>query len=469
MNIVYTRITQSIDINPFSITQGQAQERIIFFQKLIERGHRLKVIAPFTKNSEKLLEDVKKRGIVKAKGFDVSWMKKIIYKPEGLPSSKDEVMIVENGPANVMFAGKHIDGLPLLRCKDAIAKFKGLLLLHQADPDLPFPLYKYTHSKYPWSHKKNAYRIETKNNAFADGKYNFKNHDCLESHGWGDYDDFFDGSKTVVLLSKSMCPSVIAKAYNGPRNRYDYLEEKGLITIEGLPTVHSELYYRGFNKNPKYDVLYQGYPRNREKDFIKYFCDMPRRLSMVTTGPWNEKKIKQSLYSSNQTWLGYLVGLREVDAVAHDTRCTLQLGVPRAKKLQFVTGRHFESVFSGSVVFYDHEFNVMERYLGSDFALHDKEDAARKYVMISKMSNDKRYLLWRYQYELCKKYTYDWYMLKFEKLCEKYGFGTCTEKYKKQKNKEIDPKDVMKIVSKSRKVDLSKYRTAKNRIQQQET
>ena len=48
------------------------------------------------------------------------------------------------------------------------------------------------------------------------------------------------------------------------------------------------------------------------------------------------------------------------------------------------------------------------------------------------MPNEQRYLIWQYQYELCKKYNFEWYVVEFEKMCKKYGVRVVEREYEEQ-------------------------------------
>jgi hypothetical protein len=439
MNVVWIRYTQYIELSPLHGLQGFMEERMAIFRELSKRGHRIKILTPMTIPSEKLLKDVKNGSITHVAKLDYRWMKNIIYDPLGFCKKDDQVLVVESSPPNFMFDDKYVGGLQIRRCAEIVNSHQGLVLFSQNDPDLPMSLWKMFMAKYPWSHKNNMYRIETKNNTYDEGKYNLKNYDGKEDYGWGDFDECFSKNKKIVLVTKSLCPEKVAEKYDGSRCGYARLVKKGLLSVETLPTAYEHRYVDAcgisFNEDPEYDVIYTGYPRNRENYFTELFCGLPDKIRTGVTGPWNEKK---AVILDTQDCIGSLKGFISMPKVSNMSRSVLQLAVPKAKQYDWVTSRHLEAVNSGAVCFYDATYKCMEKYLGEDFALKDKADAIKKYNWIRKMSPNARFKIWSYQMELCKKYNFEWYVDKFERLCKKYGVKVDTEWKKYEKPKPID-------------------------------
>lgn len=420
MNVVWCRFSQYINISSTRGYQGFQEERWSIFKELISRGHRVKILTPMTKESEKLLEDVKSGTVTHDGVLDVTWMKKLKYNPLGFCNEKDDVLVFEAGPPNVLFYDRYIKGWQIRRCANICDSFKGLLIFSQNDPDLPMSLWKMGCSKYPWSHKRNPYRIESRDNTFDEGKYRLKNYPDKEDYGWADHDEIFK-DKTVVLMTKSLCPEKVATTYNSSRSRYVDLVNQGLLHVEGMPTAYNEEYvnHLTFNEDPVHDVIYTGYPRNREKYFIQYFTQLPSKLKTAVSGPWNAKRLV--MLGTNTEHVGLLDGFISMPEFSNSSRAVLQLAVKKAKQYDWVTSRHLEAVFSGCICFYDHEYSCMEQYLGEEFAIHSPEDARKKYRWIRGLNANSRYNLWSYQWNLCKNYTWVWYIDRFERMCKKYG------------------------------------------------
>ena len=465
MKICYTRLTQTIDLNPENIIQGMADERFEIFKRLIKRGHRIKIIVDLNNPTEKILEKVKNGEVKKVNGMDVTWLKSIEYDPLGMPSDED-VLMVEHGAVNLMFDSKHGEFLQLFKACEQIRNFDGLVLLLNADPDLPFPIHKFAGCKYDWNHKANPYRIETENNTWGNGKYNFKNYEGLEEYGWGNWTDLFTKDKTIVIVSKSIdYDKIMENKYGGKRGRHYIYHKKGLLNFESIPSAYDveKINEFKFNKNPKYDVLYQGYPRNRERKYYELFSDMPRKLKFATTGNWTKTRKKRGLTNTNIRFLGKLKGLNIIPRICNNSRCVLQLAVKKSKKFDFVTNRQFEAVFSKTICLYDAEYGVMEKYLGKGMSLKNHEDAIQKYVAIRKMSAKQRFLIWNYQFQLCKNNNFDFYTTELEKICQKYGVNVKPKPYKEKKiviTAKMQ-KAVKNFVKKASRVDVGKYKTAK--------
>ncbi len=467
MKIAWTRLTQTVDLHPNNITQGFGEIRIEIMHELIKRGHEITITACMNNPSEKMLKEIKDGKVTKVRGINVAWMKALKYKPFATPS-KNDVLFIEHGAVNLMFGGKYIDCLPLFKTREQVKAHKGLVIFLNADPDLPTPIHKLAGSQCEWSHPKNIFRKETKDNTWSDGKYNFKNHKNIEEQGWGDWEDMFTKGKTIVVAPQALdSQKIIDTEHGGARGRWWKYAKKGLINIECLPTAYPEnlLKKYKFNENPEYDIAYTGYPRNREPSFKDLWWDMPRKLKMVTTGPWSAKKQDNMLPNTNHQCLGLLKGLKEVPTVCNNSKAVLQLGVRRAKLSDFVTNRHLEVVFSKTVCMYDAGYGAMEKYLGKEFALLGHDDALKKYMTISKASAEQRYHLWRYQYELCKNYNIEWYTTQFELLCKKYGVKVKPKKFKfAEPSFDKDIKQSLKCFNKTvGKIKVSKYKISKRR------
>ena len=420
MNVVWGRFSQYVNLSSLKGYQGFQEERWSIFKELIRRGHKVKILTPMTKESEKLLKDVKDKKITHEGILDITWMRKLKYNPLGFCDEDDDVLVFEAGPPNVLFYDRYIKGWQIRRCANICNSFKGLLIFSQNDPDLPMSLWKMGCSKYPWSHKRNPYRIESKDNTFDEGKYKLKNYPDKEDYGWADFDEIFK-DKRVVLMTKSLCPEKVAQTYNASRSRYVDLVNQGLLHVEGMPTAYAEEYvnHLNFNEDPEFDVVYTGYCRNREKYFAEYFTQLPKRIKRAVTGPWNEKR--KVMLDKRTECMGLLDGFMSMPEFSNSSRSVLQLAVKKAKQYDWVTSRHLEAVFSGCICFYDHEYSCMEQYLGDEFAVKDANDARKKYLWIRGLNANSRYNLWKYQWELCKNYSWVWYVDRFEKLCKKHG------------------------------------------------
>lgn len=421
MNLTWSRYSQYVNICSTDSGQGFQEERWAFFRELISRGHRIRIITPMTIKSEKLLAGVKDGSITHEGGLDVRWMKKLIYNPKGFCKKDDDVLFVECGPPNFMFDDKYTGGLQIRRCAEISKTYKGLLIFSQNDPDLPMSIWKMACAKYPWSHKNNMYRIETKDNTCDAGKYNLKNYTGKEEYGWGDFDETFK-DKRVVLMTKSLCPENVAEHYEGARSRYATLVKKGLLHVEGMPTAYEPLYINSlkltFNENPYYDVVYTGYPRHREKFFMELFTGLPSKLKTAVSGPWNPRKAR--MLDENTECLGMIPGFINMPVLCNSSRSVLQLATKNAKKYDWVTSRHLEAVHSGALCLYDAEYQCMNGYLGEEFAVRTKDEAIKKYKWIRKMSADERYELWCGQMRTCEKYNWKWYVDRFEKMCARH-------------------------------------------------
>lgn len=429
LSIAYLKLTMYIDLHPLESTAGYSEVRFCFWKELVKRGHKIKVLTPLTINTENLLRDVKAGKVTKIAHLDVTWMKGIHYDPLGYCDKNDDVLICESATPNFMFDDKYTKGLQIRRACEIMNSFKGLVLLEQNDPDLPFPLYKMGGlTKYDYSVEHNPYR--------KFGKVGLKGISNLEEYSWGTQEEVFRNKK-VVLWCKGLAIDKILNDFKG-RSNYKYLYDHKLMDIEGTPTCYSHEYVKDvkFNYDPQFDCMYTGYPRNREVRFLELFTDLPQKLKLAVTGPW-WKKNNQIHVNYNTKYLGQVPGFLTMPKISNNSKCVLQLGVNKARKLDWITNRHFEVVFSKSICLYDAQYKIMSKFLGEEFAVKNKEDAARKMLWIRYMSDNDRAEIWKYQWQLCKQYDVEWFVSTFEGVCHKHGVKVHVEPVKRSTSDRI--------------------------------
>ena len=439
MKIAWARLSLYVELDPYTSMGGYTEIRFMMFRELIRRGHEITIFTPMPIKSELLMQSIKD-GTFKQPddGLDYSFIKKIKYEPKGFPDKSYNVLYVENGTASWMYHDRYWDGAQIRRCVTVIDAFRGLVIYDHVDPDLPFPLWKMSGMT--------KYDFDNKNNPYRKGRDGLGGLLGLEDYSWGTNKEMFTGKKSVLWVHTDDIQQAVDAHASGGRCRYKQLIDQKLLKVASFPSC---CYNYGmdlkFNQDPEFDLLYTGYPRGREKMFEHNFSDMPSVLNMAVTGPWERRGRKGKVtLNQNTTNLGYLAGFINMTHHVHNrSKAVLCLCVSRTKTLHWVTYRHLEVVFSKSIGFYDKGYTAMNKYLGPEFAINDRPDAMKKYLWMKYMSPLEREAVWKYQYNMCKRYNMSYAVSMFERQCEVNGVDVEHKEIKKISNDVIDISPMM--------------------------
>lgn len=406
MKIAFARMTMSVDIDWNNACMNCCEMRFAFFKRMVERGHSIKIYTPMSKHAEKSWYDIRSGKYEPPNGkrfVDNSYIKYLEYEPTGLVDKKTDVLMVETGATNFMFGCRYTKQPQLRRIAELLDNYEGMVILYQTDPDLPFPLWKFAKAKRDWYHKKNPYR-----------NGNYKGFPNLESYGWGSYNEIFKNKK-VLLVTFSLDVPYLKENYDGSRDRYAWFAKNGLIDVVGSVTPYCKDYVENikFNYEPKFDVLYSGYPRGRFNRFEKLMMnkDTVRR---VVTGPWDKKKELPLIEEDGIEYMGFIDYFYQIPYFTNKAKCLLHLAVPKSRKFSWSTSRIMEAINSKTVAFYDGDLTFYDDLVGREFALNGHEHAMKNFLKIHYMSQDDRFELWAKQWKRIKKYNWHWYADRFE-------------------------------------------------------
>ena len=410
MKIGWCKLTMLLELDFNLAKVGYCEMRVGWIRAMQKQGHTIKVLTPFTKETADTYAKLQKDADYNYGGkFPIDWIGDIEYDPKGGAADCD-LLIVECAATNFMFTDK-ITGQPCMRrvC-DILNGYKGLVVIEQSDPDLAFPFWKFARSKYDWEHKDNPYRNNTHK-----GKEN------LEDYGWATHDEIFKDKKYLVVI-KSQDIEAAIKTMDGTRYGYKRLYEEGVIDVAYIGQVYDPALTGGwgFNEVPHYDLIYAGYPRNREKDFQKYMFDQPFYMQLAVIGPWHKKKYEElaedlSLHHINNEGCVKWV---EVPEFISKSKASLYLGVPRAKKLSWETSRPFEAVFCGTIVIYDDSAIYLNELFGDTFNIDQHPNIIKELCFID---IEHRRNWWAYQYERIKHRTWDRFLVELQHVVKKIG------------------------------------------------
>ena len=225
-----------------------------YMRALVDRGHTIKILSPMGKKSRATFKEVHE-GIEQTGSWDTSWIKSLEYDPEG--TAEDcELLIVESSACQWMFGCAVTKQPAIRRCADILNSYTGKVIVEQSDPDLPFPFGKLGGADKGWSDEENPYRLKED-----------KGHQHLEDYGWADPEEIWDNKEYYVCVRAIEKEAILHDGMaNGKRFRYNDFVEEGKINIVPMPQAydfeHHNVGVEGFNEDPKYDLVYAGYPRS---------------------------------------------------------------------------------------------------------------------------------------------------------------------------------------------------------------
>jgi len=394
MKIGWCRLTMTIELDFETARVGYCEMRVGWIKALLKLGHTVKVLSTFSKDTEKAWKASK----------EDDWLHKVEYGPSDNASDCD-LLIVECSATNFMYGDKTTKQSCMRRTANIIDSYRGLVIIEQSDPDLAFPFWKMAHSKKDWENNNNPYRLDV-----ARGR------DDMEDYGWATHEEIYDGKEYLILV-KSRDIDKVLDVMDGTRYGYKRIIDSGEdVKVVFAPQAYDPEFsnQHTFNENPEYDLIYAGYPRNREKLFRQYMFENPF-LKKAVIGPWNKKKNKELRLELPFDYVQNVgcVPWKDVAPFINSSKTALYLGVPRSIKLDWETSRPYETVFNHSIVVYGDEARYLKVMFGEYFNVSKNEDLFRQ---IGAMSNEVRHHNWQEQYNYIKHQDWDWFVVELQKI-----------------------------------------------------
>jgi len=150
MLIGWARLTMSVELDMNTARVGYTEMRSGWMKALQKAGHTVKVLTPFSKETDRVWGELKAETYTTREGeWSVKWIKDIEYEPMGDASDCD-LLIVENAPVNLMYGCKFTEQPQIRRVVDILNSYKGVVVVEHSDPDLPFPFKKLAFAEKDW-------------------------------------------------------------------------------------------------------------------------------------------------------------------------------------------------------------------------------------------------------------------------------------------------------------------------------
>lgn len=419
MKIGWSRLTMLVELDLNQVTTGFAGMRTGYMRQLIEEGHEIKILTPMGKKSIESYEFIKKGGDPKELGpWDCSWIKGVDYQPSA--TAEDcELLIVESSAVQWMFGCSVTQQPAIRRCVDILNSFKGVVVIEQSDPDLPFPFGKLGMVEKSWSDESNPYRL-----GIATG------HEELESYGWANPEEIWDNKQYIVCTRTSDPDKILADGMsNGVRFRYTDAKNQHGVKFKSMPQTYDFDHHNvklGTEENKKCDLIYTGFPRSdtREKRFDALFLDMEGPVIKAVCGPWEKSKRDYKMYDLLLGCVTYAGNLPWADlpVFISEAKFSLFLGVSKSYKLDWATNKPFESISSGAILLYD-EIDYLVEMLGSNFVINNSNRKNWSNVIIN-ISDEERKTIAQWQYNQIRKYDWAYYITRLAKVTGLKGLKT---------------------------------------------
>lgn len=397
MNIGYLKFTMNMELDFTNAKIGNIEGRATLFKAIIDSGWNLTLYSQVTKHDEELIYG--KKDIKNEYGIDNRWIKSIDYLPDKLVKPNTDLLIIENGPDNLLFKTRY-DGIPFIRrCAEVLNSYSGLVFILNIHPDVPFPLAKMAYCDVQYSDPKNCYRI---------------NRGSSPEHGWASYDEICK-DKTLIFFNQAHNQRKYLDHFDRKRQGYGPYGVK----FHRLPILYGRWLIpktiRGnIRHNPPFDFVYLGYPRYREKEFRKFVYALQPH-TVHTWGPWYKKSNAKFMMETDEQKNIVIIDFLEAQVLCtykyHDAYASLSLISQKLQECGWVTHRTLETIHSGCILFGIAGAEGITDYLDEKYLVSSGEELKHNITIIRNMPYSKRQAVWEEQFEKIKKYD-GFYMLR---------------------------------------------------------
>jgi hypothetical protein len=409
MKIGYLKFSMNMEIDFTRGKIGNIEGRATLFRAIIDAGYHLTLYSQITKPEEKSLYE---KDYENEYGIDNSWFASIDYKPNSPVDEDTDLLIVENGPDNLLFKTRFPsfhdkNGSKqtfIRRSAEAIDSYNGIVFFLNIHPDVPFPLRKMANSEVDFSDKSNIYRLEN---------------GSLPEHGWASHKEFYKNKK-LIFFNQAYNNEKYLDFFDGNRQGY---RDSGVVThrlpiLFGRWLLPKKIRKRKYSKLKEHEIVYMGYPRAREKEFEYYFFNLARKHKMDAWGPWDKKanyEFKRKSMRSNIDVHGFLPAQIMCTEIYNKSIVSLGLISKKLQQCGWVTHRTLETIQSGCILLGIRGADGINEYLDDEFLISSKKEFGFLVEKIIGLNQKDRKSQWRKQFEKIKKYDGEYmvdYLLK---------------------------------------------------------
>ncbi len=390
MHIGYLKFTMNMEIDFTTAKMGNAEGRITLFKSIIDAGWKLTLYSQVTTDNEELLYST---DLSNKDGINNKWIKSINYKPDKLIEEDINLLIIENGPDNLLFKTRYNKQPFIRRCAEIMNSYSGLVFIFNIHPDVPFPLEKMAYCDVQYSDKNNVYR---------------KNKGSHPDHGWASYDEICKDKK-LIFFNQAHNQEKYLDFFDRRRQGY----RKRGVTFYQLPILYGSwlipkyIKKRGLKKQPNYDFVYLGYPRYREKEFSDFLFPLINKFDIHCWGPWDKKsnlKFKNECLNLGFKIHGFLPSFVMCPKTYHKSYASLGLISKKLQECGWVTHRTLETIHSRCILFGIDQATGIRDYLDEEFLVSNSKQLGSWLKKLKSISYKKRKQIWEQQYEKIKKY-----------------------------------------------------------------
>jgi hypothetical protein len=408
MKIGYLKFSMNMEIDFTKGKIGNIEGRATLFKAIIDAGHNLTLYSQVTMHEEKILLDPN-TNYDNEYGVDNSWFDSINYEPDQLINANTDLLIIENGPDNLLFKTRFPkfddpegeNQTFIRRCAEAVDSYEGVVFFLNIHPDVPFPLKKMANSEVDFHDKENVY---------------LNNEGSKPEHGWASHKEFYKNKK-LVFFNQAHDTEKYLDLFDGKRQGY---REAGVKTYRlpilfGRWLLPEKIRNRGYGKLKTYETVYMGYPRYREKEFEYYFFKLAKQAKIDTWGPWDKKankEFKEKTIEANISVHGFLPAQIMCTEIYNKSLVSIGLISKKLQQCGWVTHRTLETIHSGCILLGIRNAIGINEYIDSEFLVSGRKEFRFFVDKILGLNQKVRRALWTRQFEKIKKYDGE-YMLNY--------------------------------------------------------
>jgi hypothetical protein len=315
MRIAYMKYCMPIDIGGQGKAHGGTDNRRGVWANLAEAGHQIDIFSPIVGDSK-----------------DYPYGK--IYRSDAYPSANRYAMLmIEEGPTNVMFSPSGTDEPFLVSTYKKVERFEGKVVYLHGDNLLYFIL---DLDKFSPRWKELSGNFTTKRL--------LKNRDFYIFSFANDIDAF----QQRLLKTERAGYKYVKQFFTVPPARARWM----------LP----------FEAHPKNFLFYAGNQRGRKAKFIKYYGH--GKSSVRVAGKWKEEYVDAC---PKIKWVGR-IPQEEVFKELNSSVATIAIGDKTYEDFDGMAPRMFEAVQSGCIMFIDSPQKTAGKVFGKEFVVDSAED-----------------------------------------------------------------------------------------------
>ncbi len=360
MDIAYMKYCLPIDVGGKGKPRGGSDSRRGLFGNLAEFGHTVDIFSDI-------------QGDPKDHKYGS------VFPDDDPDSDKYDLLMIEDGPTNVMFSGK--DDVPfLLKTYRKIDRWEGkIVYLHQ--DNLLYMIINLDAFSPTWS------KI---------------------SHGYGT-EDLLKNREFYIFTFANDIGTLREWTLSLKRSGYQYVSG-----IYSIPPPRAR-WMKPIDTERRNFLFYAGNERGRKQKFTEYYGH--GRCSVRVAGKWGKKYHEQF---PRIKWLGQ-IPQEEVFDKLNESVATIAIGDKAYERFDSLVPRMYEAVQSGCILFLDSPHKTAGRIFGEEFLISSVDDFFDKVPRLKNKKARKAMVELQRRRAFIDHESFVAFGRRFEEICEEIG------------------------------------------------